>query len=103
MLGKTAWIYGTVKSVRRIPDGHIFINLEQPCPNQMFTIMVRKDYVKNFDRVFGYGWENDLIESMVCVYGVVEEYYKEIEITDPAQLKRVDIYTITTCPCYETK
>jgi len=87
-VGKAVTVCGTVKSVYRTDYNRIFLNFERPYPNQLFTVMVEEDYAAYFDRFFGYGWENKLVEKWVCVSGIVTLYrgVPQITPTSPEQL-----------------
>ena len=85
-VGETATVCGTVASANyatRIKGQPTFLNLDQPYPRQLFTVVIwGSDRTK-----FGTP-EVQLIGKRLCATGKVESYKGKPEIvaTDPAQL-----------------
>lgn len=88
--GERIWVYGPVKSVKRLDYGRVFINIGNPYPETpRFTIMIDEDYVWLFDEALGSHFEEDLVGKIVWAFGRVEIYkgQPEIKPTAPDQLQ----------------
>lgn len=100
-VGRRAWVHGVVKSVRRLDYGRVFLNLGQPYPDHIFTVMVTEEDIDKFDDLLGYGWENTLINKTICINGTIRLYNNipEIIATNPEQLKVIPGDASKACPC----
>ncbi|WP_338762050.1 DNA/RNA non-specific endonuclease [Bernardetia sp. ABR2-2B] len=67
---KKVTICGTVVSTKLSSKGNIFINLDRAFPNQVFTVSIFADKVKNFP----YKPEEYLKGKTICVTGKVSDY-----------------------------
>lgn len=67
---KEVTICGTVVSTKLSNKGNIFINLDRAFPNQVFTVSIFADKVKNFP----YKPEEYLKGKTICVTGKVSDY-----------------------------
>ncbi|MEZ4685212.1 MAG: DNA/RNA non-specific endonuclease [Bacteroidia bacterium] len=47
--GNTVFVCGTVVGTRYSRSGHAWLNLDQKYPNEVFSIMIRKEHLVNFD------------------------------------------------------
>ena len=63
-------VCGTVVSARASRRGNILINLDQPFPDQVFTIFIRKEYLVNF----AYDPEKELNGQQICGKGRVVDF-----------------------------
>lgn len=60
-------VCGKVVSTKQSSKGNIFLNLDKPFPNQIFTVTIFKDQVHNFS----YAPHEALDGKMICVKGIV--------------------------------
>ncbi len=67
---KNVTICGTVVSTKLSSKGNIFINLDRAFPNQVFTVSIFADKVKNFP----YKPEEYLKGKTICVTGKISDY-----------------------------
>lgn len=63
-------VCGTVVSTKLSSKGNVFINLDRAFPNQVFSISIFADNVKNFS----YNPEEYLKGKTICVTGKISEY-----------------------------
>ena len=99
--GTRLWVCGVVASSRRLDNGRTFLNLEHPYPNQDLTIMVEPSRIAAFDGALGSHFERGLVGSLVCVYGVVQDYEGTPDIvpTEPSQLWTAQCGVAIPEPC----
>lgn len=62
-------VCGKVVSTKLSSKGNIFLNLDKPFPNQIFTVTIFKDQVHNFS----YAPNEALDGKMICVKGIVSK------------------------------
>ena len=67
---KNVTICGTVVSTKLSSKGNIFINLDRAFPNQVFTVSIFQNNVKNFP----YKPEEYLKGKTICVTGKISDY-----------------------------
>ena len=65
--GKEVKICGTIVSSRQSKSGNVWLNLDSPFPNQIFSVFIPKDMLINF----GYEPHIELEGAKVCVQGKV--------------------------------
>ncbi len=65
--GRVVNVCGTVVSGTRSGKGHVFLNLDKPFPNQIFSVSIWSDNLVNFS----YAPEKELLQKEVCVKGKI--------------------------------
>jgi endonuclease G len=68
--GKTVRVVGKVVSATKSGNGHVFLNLDQSFPEQIFSISIFKSNLVNFS----YSPEVELVGKTIVVRGKVGEY-----------------------------
>lgn len=86
-LGEKSCVCGNVVSTKFASNSNsqpTFLNLDEPFPNQIFTIVIF-----GRDRVKFSNPEKTYSGKRVCAYGTIEAYRSraEIIVTDPSQIK----------------
>ncbi|RME14661.1 MAG: hypothetical protein D6799_06860 [Bacteroidetes bacterium] len=84
-IGKHAIVQGKVVSTYRSAKGNIFLNFEQPYPNQCFTAVIFSNALQNFGGHFN---EKQFAGKIVQVSGFIKQYKgkPEIIVNYPEQL-----------------
>ncbi|MEW6772702.1 MAG: OB-fold nucleic acid binding domain-containing protein [Bacteroidota bacterium] len=85
-IGNNVIVEGKVVGTYRSAKGHVFLNFEQPYPNQCFTVVIFSSAMKNFG---GYFNEKQYLNRVVQVSGFIKQYKgkPEIIVNFPEQLK----------------
>ena len=86
-VGESSCVCGNVVSTKYATNSNsqpTFLNLDEPFPNQIFTIVI---FGRDRDRFSNP--ENTYLGKRVCVHGAIETYRgrAEIIVTDPSQIK----------------
>lgn len=68
--GKKHTVCGKVVSTKKHDKGHVFINLDKKFPNQVFSVSIFSQSIKNFS----YQPENYLKDKDVCFTGEIGDY-----------------------------
>lgn len=84
-LNQKVTVCGTVVSTKKTKSGSVFINLDTKFPNQIFSISIWGNDIKNFP----YQPEMELMGKKVCVTGMPKDYKgtPSVNITDDKKIQ----------------
>ncbi|HEC63536.1 MAG TPA: hypothetical protein ENI38_04035 [Candidatus Acetothermia bacterium] len=88
-VGEVSCVEGEVAGVGTSRQGHVFINLGNPYPNEnRFTIFIPARCVGRFEAQFGPRFWRSLVGKVVSAFGEITLYQgvPEIELCDPSRL-----------------
>ena len=76
-MGQKIMACGKLAQVKQIKNGH-FLNLDAPYPHQSLTVVIWKNEYK--DVVKKLGDLEDNVGKVICAFGTVSEYKKDVQI-----------------------